>query len=1209
MSEKNYKFQKLTPINNADLKIYNVALNYVFENDDIRNVALSGPYCSGKSSILNTYKSKHTGIRYIHISLAHFGLIKQDSNDSANSELTRSDSSNPIKYSEAVLEGKIINQLIHQVDPEKIPQTIFKVKQKVSIGKTIISTVFITLFLTLVAYMVFFRDWCNYVSELTAEWLKNMLMWTTSSDMLLLSGLLCTGIFGITIYSIITMQKNKRIFKKLKIQGNEIEIFENCNDLCFDKYLNEVLYLFENCGADVIVFEDLDRHDNNQIFKRLREINTLINNKRAISYKKNKEKKSPIRFFYLLRDDIFDSKDRTKFFDFIIPIVPVIDGSNSYDQLIALFRQGGILELFDDGFLKDLSLYIDDMRILKNIYNEFIIYRNQLDIINLNYNRLLAIIAYKNIFPKDFSDLQIGQGFVHTLFESKNKFIEHEIKNIDIQIKEIEEKIQLTNDEMLNSIDELDAIYLLCNYQIARIAKENVSNSNYETRVQLIKAMKENPDAVYYSNYGSYNHFNVTSELEELSQNPEYIKRKEDIERKFDNKIENLKIELESLKKKKVIIQNGRLQEIITPGNIDEIFSITHINEIGEKNKFEEIKANPYFPLIKYLLRNGYIDESYSDYITYFYGNSLNRIDKNFLLSVTDQIPKDYSYSLKNEKLVLSRLQITDFDHVAILNFDLLRYLLKTRPNNDEYLTSFLQQLVRTKNFDFIGRFLEERKEISLFVEAINNIWPSIFKSILAESGFSNAQIKQYAVYTLYYSPNNDIKALNEDGCLSSYISSSPDFLDINNPQIKKLIDGFSLIGVSFEWIDYNVSNKELFMAVYKNNLYKLTFNFICLILEVVYGLKKNNDFNNKNYTLISSKPDEPLAQYINKNIDEYITIMLDNCFERITDEEPVVLEIINNPEIDIDNKTRYITLLQTEIEQIETVDDKELWSLLLEEKLVKYSESNILSYFFLSKNGLDSFLVRFINDFDYKLKFDSDSIDSDFGENAASNFFKAIITCNELNNERYESILYSLNMYYPSFSITGIEEDKIHILIKLKIIQMSEDSLIFMRAHYPNQLMPFITRNIKQYTEEVINQENFDLNEMVSLLEEKINDKYKVRLLGFTSEGISLKQKGYSDAVKLHILNHNLDADDIPFLLECYPKESIDVKTAIKSIAIEYITDILEAQYSIPFELHLELLRSDQLEIETKKELFALCLPERAVSSSLTRTAPATTV
>ena len=101
-------------------------------------------------------------------------------------------------------------------------------------------------------------------------------------------------------------------------------------------------------------------------------------------------------------------------------------------------------------------------------------------------------------------------------------------------------------------------------------------------------------------------------------------------------------------------------------------------------------------------------------------------------------------------------------------------------------------------------------------------------------------------------------------------------------------------------------------------------------------------------------------------------------------------------------------------------------------------------------------------------------------------------------------------------FSFTGIDEDKILVLIKPQNNTDVEDSLIFMRAHYPNQLMPFITRNIKQYTEEVINQENFDLNEMVSLLEEKINDKYKVRLLGFTSEGISLKQKGYSDAVKI---------------------------------------------------------------------------------------------
>ena len=103
------------------------------------------------------------------------------------------------------------------------------------------------------------------------------MFWTTNSAFLLLSGLLCVAIFGRATYAIITTQKNKNIFRKVNLQGNEIEIFEENEDSYFDKYLNEVLYLFEKSDADVIVFEDMDRYNVNQIFEKLREINTLIN--------------------------------------------------------------------------------------------------------------------------------------------------------------------------------------------------------------------------------------------------------------------------------------------------------------------------------------------------------------------------------------------------------------------------------------------------------------------------------------------------------------------------------------------------------------------------------------------------------------------------------------------------------------------------------------------------------------------------------------------------------------------------------------------------------------------------------------------------------------------------------------------------------------------------------------------------------------------
>lgn len=42
-----------------------------------------------------------------------------------------------------------------------------------------------------------------------------------------------------------------------------------------------------------------------------------------------------------------------------------------------------------------------------------------------------------------------------------------------------------------------------------------------------------------------------------------------------------------------------------------------------------------------------YIDETYADYMTYFYENSLSRIDKTFLRSVTDRKAKEYTYQLR----------------------------------------------------------------------------------------------------------------------------------------------------------------------------------------------------------------------------------------------------------------------------------------------------------------------------------------------------------------------------------------------------------------------------------------------------------------------------------------------------------------------------------------------------------------------------------
>ncbi len=262
MDEGTYHFERLTPINDVDLNVYEEAINYVFDYSDIRNVAISGAYSAGKSSILASYERKHSNLRFLHISLAHFEYP---------------DHKVGTEIKESVLEGKILNQLIHQIPSDKIPQTNFRVKKKTSDNNIKWMTFEIVLFLVMLIHFTFFDVWKKYVNALPNNLFKTILTISTHPYALIGSGITMVIIFSTILYKLIRTQKNKNVFRKLNLQGNEIEIFEESDDSYFDKYLNEVLYLFENADADVIVFEDMDRFNVNRIFERLREVNTLAN--------------------------------------------------------------------------------------------------------------------------------------------------------------------------------------------------------------------------------------------------------------------------------------------------------------------------------------------------------------------------------------------------------------------------------------------------------------------------------------------------------------------------------------------------------------------------------------------------------------------------------------------------------------------------------------------------------------------------------------------------------------------------------------------------------------------------------------------------------------------------------------------------------------------------------------------------------------------
>lgn len=1118
-----YTFESLTPFADSELGIYESALDYVFEHPEIRNIALSGSYGAGKSSVLASYEKKHEKERnYLHISLAHF----TDESEAASDQIK-----------ESVLEGKILNQLIHQISPSRIPQTNFRIKEATSKRTVIWFSVVFSLMILLVLHLILSSTWENYLGSFPDGWVKNLLLISSTPYAYLISGFLLTGIMGFAIYQIVRLQRDRRIFKKLNLQGNEIELFGDSNESYFDKYLNEVLYLFENADADVIVFEDMDRFNATQIFERLREVNTLIN---------LKTDKRTIRFFYLLKDDIFTSKDRTKFFDFIIPIVPVVDGSNSYDQFITHLQKNNLLDKFDERFLKGLSLYVDEMRLLKNICNEFLIYYNRLNTTELDYNKMLALITYKNLFPRDFSELQLGQGFVHALFEHKDTFVLSEKKALEQEITDLETLIQTIQNEALESASEIDIVY----------------------------NTKRNKTAYY-------NH----RELARLD--TEEADRKRVIEEKKAGKVDEYLQTI--IEKKEALAKLGArsLHEIINRENIDNIFQINERNEIGESIQFLDVKANAYFPLLKFLIRNGYIDETYSDYMTYFYENSLSRTDKIFLRSVTDRRTRGFQYELKEPQKVIEQLDVFDFDQEETLNYSLIDHLLKTDPGS-EYIRHLILQLKDQKRFDFLSNYLAISKEPIEFVHQCNLNWSDLFKTLLTDSILQPERLNHFALYTLYGSDTAAISAINGENCLTEFISSSPLFLSVDEPRISIIVEGLRFLGVFFTKLVYDTSNKELFNSVYHESMYVISFANLRELLMNIHNIRDEDFIRHSNYSALLLDREAPIYKYVSENMEAYVSEYLEFCDGVITDENDAAIAILNNSALPMDLKLRYIEYLQNPLHKIKLVEDVALWKAIIENDSIIFTEENAIEYF-IHSNKADRALVKMINSAVGSIDFKKTT--SLYEDDILGKFFDAIVACNEIESEKYEQCVVTLDYYFDSFEVSDLSIDKVLILIERNIIRMNVDSLAFLRTNYPQTISSYLSTHINEYIE-LIDKDTFDFSEMLQVISMNIDDDQKIQLIKNTDEPITILGKNYSTKICAYILNNNLYSSDMAALFEQYDSVSSEIQTIVLDYAKNNPDVLRESAEQCSTKLIEDFISCSTIPHDTKVSILASILP-----------------
>jgi len=437
------------------------ALKSAIESDKkgkLRNIAISGTYGSGKSSILEKVVEDFEGVKPCstkNISLAPLASCcsnakrRSDDNKDGHGSEDHTDGF-PTDAQTNRIQREIVKQLLYGVDPKDVPLSRFhRIHEKgkwEKIGFSLLTSVFLTMLLG-----TFFGDDLGKFGQSLLSSLPFIDKWAISPSEKFLLGyvVLLVLLFAASWMICSYLLKSNLKIGQVNVSGASLKLDQGV-DSYFDQYLDEIVYLFEKSKIETVIFEDLDRFKSPEIFDSLRELNQILNDDPVITGERSRRDGRTIRFIYAISDAVFDDQcikaseetlseerrigafSRAKFFDLIISVVPFVSSNNSHqtarnalgDEITRIDKVGDLLE--------DVAGFIPDQRTWITIRNDFIMYSRRLHVnldekkdeenaLGLSAAHLLAFLIYKNCYLADAEKIEVP----HLRMSAKSAVVPH----------------------------------------------------------------------------------------------------------------------------------------------------------------------------------------------------------------------------------------------------------------------------------------------------------------------------------------------------------------------------------------------------------------------------------------------------------------------------------------------------------------------------------------------------------------------------------------------------------------------------------------------------------------------------------------------------------------------------------------------------------------------------------------------------------------
>lgn len=574
----------LTPRDDAKgLEAYIKRLDVAFAEPSIKNIAVTGKFGAGKSTVLRTYfKNK----KVLWVTLAPFieyaYSLARNNNKKFSDKLGR------------VLEISILKQMFYTSSQRDLPFSRFS------------RIVHNTLFHYIGAVFVVISLLCTilFIWQPESIWshfgLKDIGDRTNLARTAFFFAIFPVTMVVMAVYD----EFRKHMFHgKLSAACAEVELGANDSNMSFSRTIDEIIYHFQRLQYDAVVFEDVDRFPGTIIFSKLKEMNHIINESKDVP-----KRFKPVRFVYALRDLVLKDEERVKFFDFILPIVPITSIANSQEHFRESLKRCIGVDKLDSRYvelIKSVSQYIVDLRLINNICNEFSVYKEALGP-DVSASNLLGITIFKNVLPNEYECLLRGKGVVVDCLALAEEKISDKMSTLDEKLTTLKSQLNDNPDnpevssQLKKSIDEIR------NEKI-QWGKLNLKKLLRAKRIESVEIEK----------------IMAGDSKKEVDQ--------KDVNKKADNKKEN---------------------------------DIAGCGE-REKRSLDYRQKRILFAL----LLGGYIDENFRHYLSAFKAEIVSARDHKFVLSVVRNSRLDFDYSLDSIDSIVAGLDTWLFEREAALNY------------------------------------------------------------------------------------------------------------------------------------------------------------------------------------------------------------------------------------------------------------------------------------------------------------------------------------------------------------------------------------------------------------------------------------------------------------------------------------------------------------------------------------------------------------